>query len=142
MPLHAGDASYRMAFDEIVLPLAREFRPQMIIRNGGSDPHFDDGLTNLGLTIAGFRMMGDKVREMTALCGGKQVDLIASGYNPQVLPYAWLSLLSGIADFPINVEEPVPVPQRFREDPARDETAKVLDEVKNDHRAYWRCFQQ
>ena len=141
MPLHAGDASYRMAFDEIILPLAEEFQPQIIIRNGGSDPYFDDGLTNLGLTIAGFRMMGDKVREMTAVCGGKQIDLIASGYNPHVLPYAWLSLLSGIADFPITVEEPGPIPQRFREDRARDETARVLDEVKNEHQAYWKCFQ-
>ncbi len=70
-----------MAFDEIILPLAKEFKPQIIIRNGGSDPHFNDGLTYLGMTIAGFRMMGDKVREMAEICQGKQIDLMASGYN-------------------------------------------------------------
>jgi acetoin utilization protein AcuC len=138
LPLHAGDASYEMAFDEIILPMTQEYRPQIIIRNGGSDPHFDDGLTNLGMTIAGFRMMGDKVREMTEICQGKQVDLIASGYNERVLPYGWLSLLSGIADFPITVDEPVPVPQDFQKDMVLSETEKILDEVKNYHRKYWR----
>lgn len=39
-----------------------DFGPQIIIRNGGSDPHFSDGLTNLGMTVKGFRMIGEKVR--------------------------------------------------------------------------------
>ncbi|GAH23093.1 unnamed protein product, partial [marine sediment metagenome] len=33
----------------------------MIIRYGGSDPYFDDGLTSLGLTFDGFKMIGKKV---------------------------------------------------------------------------------
>ena len=39
-------------------------------------------------------MMGEKVREMAEVCQGKQIDLIASGYNKTILPYAWLSLLA------------------------------------------------
>ena len=70
MPVHAGNASYLMAFNEIILPVTREYKPQIIIRAGGSDPHFNDGLTYLGMTVAGFRLMGDKVREMTEVCGG------------------------------------------------------------------------
>jgi acetoin utilization protein AcuC len=140
LPSFSGDESYKMAFDEIILPLTREFQPQIIIRNGGSDPHFDDGLTNLGMTMAGFRMMGDKVREMTDVCEGKQVDLIASGYNRNVLPYAWLSLLSGIADFPVTVDEPGALPHQVNLEQVRARTGKVLDEVKMYHRDYWKCF--
>jgi acetoin utilization protein AcuC len=140
MPLNAGDASYRAAFDQIIIPLTKEYRPQIIIRNGGSDPHFNDGLTNLAMTIAGFRMMGEKVREMTEVCQGKQVDLIASGYNKDILPSGWLSLLSGIADFPITVEEPVPVPPQLKNDDALPETQKVIEEVKRYHHDYWQCF--
>jgi acetoin utilization protein AcuC len=140
LPLNAGNASYQAAFNEIILPVTREYKPQVIIRNGGSDPHFDDGLTNLGMTVAGFRMMGNKIREMTDICQGKQIDLIASGYNKQVLPSAWLALLSGIADFPITVEEPVPVPQQLQKDQVLPETEKVLNEVKKYHYKYWQCF--
>ncbi len=140
MPIHAGDASYLKAFDDIVLPVAREYRPQIIVRAGGSDPHFNDGLTYLGVTIAGFRAIGAKVREMADLCQGKQVDLIASGYNPHVLPHAWMSLLSGVADFPITVEEPDIVPPQYEQDLVVSDTEKVLEDVKRFHRDYWKCF--
>jgi acetoin utilization protein AcuC len=140
LPVYAGDDSYLMALNEIVLPLALEFKPQIIIRNGGSDPHFNDGLTYLGMTIAGFKKMGDKIREMSDVCQGRQIDLIASGYNKNILPYAWLSLLSGIAGFPVTVEEPEPIPQKFQKDLVLEETEQVLDEVKKYHSDFWKCF--
>lgn len=104
---HAGNGShpesYRLVFEEIVEPMIREFKPQVIIRNGGSDPPFADILTQLGLTIDGFRMIGEKVRELAEVCDGREIDLIASGYNIEVLPYAWLALISGLADWKIKV---------------------------------------
>ena len=140
LPVQAGDASYEKTFDEIIIPLAHEFKPQIIIRNGGSDPHFNDGLTYLGMTIAGFKMMGAKVREMAEICGGKQIDLIASGYNAQVLPYAWLSLISGVSDLPLTVEEVVKVPTQFEQDTVLSETEKVLADVRRYHRDFWKCL--
>jgi acetoin utilization protein AcuC len=140
MPVFAGNASYQAVFDEIIIPITREYQPQIIIRNGGSDPHFDDGLTNLGMTISGFRMMGNKIKEMTDICHGRQIDLIASGYNQHVLPNAWLALLSGVTGVPIDVEEPVPVPDHFQKDLILPETEKVLVEVKQYHHDYWQCF--
>ncbi len=140
MPVHAGYDSYQLAFKEIVQPLAEEFKPQIIIRNGGSDPHFNDGLTRLGLTVAGFRMIGQRVREMAELCDGKLIDLIASGYNREVLPYAWLALVSGLADFEVTVEEPEPIPQVLQKDPSFQETTSVVAEVKNNLKDYWGCF--
>jgi hypothetical protein len=56
------------------------------------------------------------------------------------LPYAWLSLLSGVADFPVEVPEPEPVPKRFLEDQVLPQTMKVIDEVKKYHRDYWDCL--
>jgi acetoin utilization protein AcuC len=141
LPVYSGYDSYKLVFDEIIHPVTAEFKPQMIIRNGGSDPHFNDGLTYLGLPIAGFRMIGGEVRKMSEVCQGKQIDLIASGYNKKVLPYAWLALLAGIADFPISVEEPEPIPPKFQKDTVLDETRQVVDEVKREHREYWKCFQ-
>ena len=83
LPVHAGDSAYRLVFETVIEPLVKEFKPQLIIRNGGSDPHFADGLTSLGLTMEGFRMIGEKVRKISEICDGKLIDLIASGYNPR-----------------------------------------------------------
>lgn len=140
LPPYAGDDSYRLAFESIVEPVTREFKPQIIIRNGGSDPHFADRLTNLGLTLKGFRMIGAKVRQMAEICDGRVIDLIASGYNETVLPYAWLSLISGLAGIELGLEEPEPIPQKFMTDPAFAETQYVIEEVKRQLKGYWRCL--
>jgi len=140
MPIYAGYDSYKSVFEELVQPIAYEFQPQIIIRNGGSDPHFSDGLTNLGLPVEGFKMIGEKVRELAELCQGKVIDLIASGYNRDVLPYAWLALISSLAGFKTRIEEPAEIPQRFRQDPSLTETRMVIEEVKRNLRDYWSCL--
>ena len=140
MPVYAGYDSYQLVFDKVVLPVTEEFKPQIIIRNGGSDPHFADGLTNLGLAVKGFRMIGQNVREMSKFCQGKVIDIIGSGYNKEVLPGAWLALISGLADFKIKIEEPLPIPQRFQADPSFEDTKRVVEEVKGYLNSYWRCL--
>ncbi|TFH35026.1 MAG: histone deacetylase family protein [Dehalococcoidia bacterium] len=140
MPVYAGLDSYRIAFDEIVTPVAREFKPQVIIRNGGSDPHFADGLANLGLPVAGFRMIGEKMRQLTHECGCCEIDIIGSGYNIEVLPASWLALVSGVAGFGIDIEEPVPIPQRFAQDLVADDTEKIVQRVRGYLKDYWTCF--
>ncbi|MFC2005837.1 histone deacetylase family protein [Chloroflexota bacterium] len=140
MPVYAGYDSYQLAFKSIVEPVTQEFNPQIIIRNGGSDPHFDDGLTNLGLPVSGFRMIGEKVREMASICDDKVIDLIASGYNEKVLPYAWLALISGLAGIDLSIEEPEPIPQRFSTDSSFTQTEKVIGEVTRQLKDYWSCL--
>jgi acetoin utilization protein AcuC len=140
MPVGAGYDSYKLVFESIVEPLAQEFKPQIIVRNGGSDPHFNDQLTALGLPVKGFRMIGEKVREMTKVCDNKEVDLIVSGYNEKALPYAWLALVSGLAGFDLEIPEPELVPQRFMSDTAFDQTQKVIEDVKNNLKNYWTCL--
>ena len=140
MPVDADYDSYKLAFESVVEPLVQEFKPQIIVRNGGSDPHFNDQLTALGLPVKGFRMIGEKVREMAKVCDGKVIDLIASGYNEEVLPYAWLALISGLAGFEFKIQEPEPIPQRFMSDTAFAQTERVIGEVKNNLKDYWKCF--
>jgi len=136
----AGYDSYKMVFERLVQPIAEEFKPQIIMRNGGSDPHFSDGLTSLGLPVEGFRMIGAKVREMSELCQGKAIDLIASGYNREVLPYAWLALICGFAGIETHVEEPVEIPQRYQRDLAFTETESVITSVKKCLKDHWECL--
>jgi len=85
-------------------------------------------------------MVGDIVRVMAEVCDGKVIDLIASGYNRKVLPYAWLALISGLAGIAVKIEEPEPVPQRYRTDLAFAETKQVVTEVKSHLKDYWRCL--
>jgi acetoin utilization protein AcuC len=140
LPEHAGDKSYRLAFESIVEPIVREFRPQVIVRNGGSDPHFSDGLTSLCMTVDGFRMIGDKTHDMAEICEGKVVDLIASGYNRKLLPYCWLAQISGLGKIDCDVRDPDPPPPHILADPAFARTERVLEQVRGALKPYWSCM--
>lgn len=136
----ASDEAYRYLFEEIIFPLAREFAPEIIIRYGGSDPHYLDELTNLGLTIDGFKMIGRQVREIAQeVCQGESIDLLASGYNLTILPYGWSALISGLLDLEIDLsdlkEKSLP-PSDYR----LSETKEMAGQVKKMLGKYWRCM--
>jgi len=77
---------------------------------------------------------------MAKICDDKVIDLIASGYNKEVLPHAWLALISGLAGIELDIQEPEPISQQFRTDSAFAETVKVVEEVKGNLKEYWACL--
>ncbi len=91
MPAFATDECYRRAFDEVVVPLARAFAPDVIVAQLGADAHHADPQTDLGLTLPGYR---DLVRRVVALadelCDGRLAALGGGGYHiVDVVPLAW-----------------------------------------------------
>jgi acetoin utilization protein AcuC len=138
LPAYADDEAYQLVFDEIVSPITQEFAPQIVIRNGGSDPHPSDEITQLGLTLEGFRFVGTQVREIAEICDGKEVDLICSGYKPEVLARSWVALISGLTDVEIKLEEPIPLRARFGQ--VLDKVESTVDKVKRNLQPYWRSM--
>ncbi|MCW3140809.1 MAG: histone deacetylase [Methanophagales archaeon] len=137
MPIGAGYDSYESVFEEIIEPVAGEFEPELVVRYGGSDPYLNDQLTQLGLPISGFRMIGKRTSAIAEICQGKEIDLIASGYNEDILPYAWLALISGLAGLEIAIEEREPIDER---DWASKDTEEVIRKVKEELKDYWTCL--
>ncbi len=146
LPVYSGQESYERVFEEIIQPVAEEFKPQIIIRNGGSDPHVSDGLTCLGLQVRGFRMIGERVRELARLCDDKEIDLICSGYNKEVLPYAWLAMVCGVSgiDNPLQQPESIDklekIPSWLGVDRFSIDIQAVINDVKHYLKDYWQCF--
>jgi acetoin utilization protein AcuC len=138
LPPYAGDESYRYVFDELIFPLVEEFNPQLVIRNGGSDPHPSDEITQLGLTLEGFRYIGKSVRKIAEICDGKEVDLICSGYKPEVLSRAWSALISGLAGIDITLEEPFIL--RTTKNQRIGIVKNTVNHVKKKLKPYWRSL--
>ena len=61
LPRYTNDHEYAYALDKVFKPLVEQFEPQVIIRNGGSDPHFADRLGSLNLTYKGLKNIGKTV---------------------------------------------------------------------------------
>lgn len=143
LPPGAGDQAYALVLQEIFIPLAEEFRPEIILMVDGSDPHFSDRITHMGLTLEGIRRVGSIVVDAAEkLCGGKVVDFVGSGYsqNPKVVSMGWLASIAGVTRVAVDLEELDPVPEGIQEESGLKEAAAVVSAVRRILSPYWKCF--
>ena len=138
-----GDLAYEHVLDSVFIPLAEEFRPQVIIMVDGSDTHFMDQITQMGLTLKGIYMIADKVRRAAdRICQGKIIAFAGSGYDSKgtLLPRGWLASVCGLTGLEIELDEPYPFPQGYRSDYGMLEARKTAETLKANFAPYWRCF--
>ncbi len=81
-----GDEEYLRAFNEVLVPIARRFQPELILVSAGFDPHWADQLAMMRVTVTGFAQMAMILRELAAeLCQGRFIFSLEGGYNLRVV---------------------------------------------------------
>ncbi|WP_157248790.1 acetoin utilization protein AcuC [Nonomuraea typhae] len=110
LPAGCGDGGWLRAFDAVVPPLLREFRPEILVTQHGCDSHALDPLANLMLSLDGQRTayaMLHRLAHETA--GGRWLATGGGGYElVQVVPRAWTHLLAEAAGRPVDPATPTP----------------------------------
>jgi len=138
-----GDLAYEHVLDKVFVPLAQEFHPQVILMVDGSDTHFMDRITQMGLTLQGIYMIADKVRQTAdRICQGKVIAFAGSGYDPRgiLFPRGWLASVCGLTGIELDLEEPYPVPVGHMTDYAVLETKRIVQAIRAALAPYWKCF--
>jgi acetoin utilization protein AcuC len=105
IPPHSGDEEFELVLNRVFKPLVEQFEPQVIIRNGGSDPHFSDRLGSLKMTYKGFYNIGATVRESALKVGVPVINMSCSGYNPNTVAEGMYSILAGLMDVGFDIQE-------------------------------------
>jgi acetoin utilization deacetylase AcuC-like enzyme len=130
LPAGVGDAGYRRIFDEILDPLARCFRPDLILVSAGYDAHWNDPLAGLRLSLQGYWEMARSVVAMAGrLCGGRVVVTLEGGYDLDVLACGVANTCRALLGDPAPGPDPLG-PNPWSERPADD----VLRSVKRIHK--------
>jgi len=81
-----GDEEYLRAFNEVLVPAARKFQPELILVSAGFDAHWADQLAMMCVSITGFAQMTIILKKLAAeLCHGCLVFTLEGGYNLQVV---------------------------------------------------------
>ncbi len=82
LPPGSGDVEYAQAFDDVIVPALRAYRPDLILISSGFDAFINDPLAQQRVTIAGFRHMALAVRGVASeVCEGRVVALLEGGYD-------------------------------------------------------------
>jgi acetoin utilization deacetylase AcuC-like enzyme len=83
-PLSAGDGGteFREAFETVILPRLRSFKPDLIVISAGFDAHIRDPLANLNLTEPDFGWVTRKLMEVAdQTAEGRVVSVLEGGYD-------------------------------------------------------------
>src|ERR1700736_3434533 len=81
LPLEAGavDEDYRIAFDAVVGPVMRQFKPDLVIVSAGFDAHERDPLGGMRLTTPAFAAMTGELRAVAEECCAGRMVLVTEG---------------------------------------------------------------
>lgn len=90
LPPGSGDAELLYATERLVLPVLRDFQPDLIINAAGQDNHFTDPLTNMQITAQGYA----RLTELLA----PDIVVLEGGYSIEgALPYVNVGIILALA---------------------------------------------
>lgn len=116
MPLApgAGDKVFQELYQQVLIPFARRFSPDLILVSAGFDAHWDDPLAGLGLCLAGYAWLARTLVSLAdELCDGRIVFTLEGGYHLDVLSHGVLNTFHALLG-DATVEDPLG-PSRWAE---------------------------
>ena len=100
LPPGSGDAELLYAVEQLVLPVLRDFEPDLIINAAGQDNHFTDPITNMNVTAQGYARLTELLApDLVVLEGGYSIE--------GALPYVNVGIILALAGLDYSgVREP------------------------------------
>jgi len=136
VPLEAGcaDADYANVFRHLLMPIVKQYQPELILVAAGFDSHHSDPLGGMNVTEAGFARMANLLIDMATLCcEGRLVLALEGGYNSQALRDSVAMVLWELMGRSMIDKDEM----RHVEDAQYKHIAATLEQVKAVHHRYW-----
>jgi acetoin utilization protein AcuC len=104
LPAGTGDAGWLRAFDAIVPPLLRAYKPTVLVSQHGCDTHRLDPLAHFDLSLDAQRLAQSRLHDLAhELTEGRWLVTGGGGYSlVQVVPRSWAHLLGIAAGTPVT----------------------------------------
>ena len=51
-----------MAMERVVMPILKDFQPEVVINSAGQDNHFSDPITNMNLSAQGYARLSEMLQ--------------------------------------------------------------------------------
>uniref|UniRef100_A0A673N9Q4 Histone deacetylase n=1 Tax=Sinocyclocheilus rhinocerous TaxID=307959 RepID=A0A673N9Q4_9TELE len=131
-----GDAEYLAAFRTVVMPIASEFAPDLVLVSAGFDA-VEGHPPPLGGYKLSSRCLGHLTKQLMGLAGGRVVLALEGGHDLRAIcdaSEACVSALLGIELEPLSADV---LKQRPNENAVRS-----IEKVLENHSQYWRCVQR
>ncbi|KAG0580183.1 hypothetical protein KC19_4G154200 [Ceratodon purpureus] len=125
-----GDKDYLLVFEHIVMPIARQFEPDITIISAGFDAARGDPLGGCDVTPDGYAQMTSM---LSTLSGGRLLVVLEGGYNLRSISASAAAVMKVLQG-----SSPRPLPDDLQPSPAG---AAAMLEVFMTHGRYWSQLQ-
>ena len=94
LPGGANDSDYIYAFKKLLVPVALQFKPDIILVSAGQDGDVNDPLCGMKLTSAGFGKLASIVKRLAESTCGRTALVLEGGYNLEALAESVFEIIS------------------------------------------------
>jgi len=128
LPAGTGDTGFIAAFEEVLVPAALEFHPDIVLVSAGQDACASDGLAQMRMSVGGFAILASVVKSIAKeTCDGKIGAVLEGGYDIVLLAHSVGAVLNVfLGNKPVREQSVVASKVRER-----------LEEIKKIQRKYW-----
>lgn len=99
LPAGSGNMTYANVMDQIVLPILRQYAPDLILVSAGQDGSTMDPLGRMSLTTAAYRAMTRQIRDLAdEVCESRLVVAQEGGYSEIYAPYCSAAIGEGLCE--------------------------------------------
>lgn len=142
LPAGTGDAGYLAAFERVVVPIAKQFAPDLLLVSSGLDASRADPLGRMVVSVEGFRRMTRAMKEVAGdFSGGRLVVLHEGGYSQSYAPFCGLAITEELAGSRTGMTDLSGQALTDRLRPSREvglDTERALQEIIAYQNRYWR----
>jgi acetoin utilization deacetylase AcuC-like enzyme len=96
VPAGSGSEEFRALVQHIVAPVARDFRPALLIISAGFDAHRDDPLADCLVDDDGYGDMAASIRELGAELEAPVLVCLEGGYDPAALARSAIKVVEAL----------------------------------------------
>lgn len=124
LPPRTSDEGFLYVLDNVILPIVREFKPDLIVNSAGQDNHYSDPITNMRFSAQGYAILNDRLApDIAVLEGGYSIE--------KALPYVNVGIILAMAGLDYSaVMEPDYSPSALRQsDAVTDHIRRTADAV-------------
>ncbi len=136
LPAGCGDDDYKAVFEEILLPVLHEFKPQIIMISAGQDAYHQDPLAGMNLTTKGYYFMAEAISNVAdKYAEGRIMACLEGGYHLEGQARAVLQAMNALGKWNL------PVPSEGAQNYTGEMAGRKIKEVKEIQSRFWRCLQ-
>ena len=134
LPFGTNDTTYLKAFNEVVVPIINQYKPQFILVSTGFDNYHKDPVAELSLSAYSFIKIFDAILELASkFCQSKLVAVLEGGYNLRFLGKMTAAVTARMAGIPYFIKDK----RLGAVSKVRKKGEKTIEKVKKIQSSFW-----